>query len=200
MHLDQPDLGDRVLGAGEPVRTPIGDELRAELATGLLVGRRQEHEVALERHPRALEGEQSRQVQDARRLHVDRAAPVEVAVGDDASERVDRPVAPVGVYDVDVMVQDDSAEGAVALQARAQTGAPGARLDRLALDALARQDLGQKPRAGDLVAGGIGGVDLQIAAQELDRLVAQRPPVGHRPSASGVIASTSPSSHRAMWQ
>src|SRR4029450_4782155 len=98
------------------------------------------------------------------------------------------------------MVKHAPAQRAVARQARPQAGAPGRRLDRLALDALARQELGQKTGTSGLGTGGIGGVDLQIAAQELDRLVAQRPPVGHRPSASGVIASTSPSSPRAMWQ
>src|SRR6266545_3983088 len=46
----------------------------------------------------------------------------------------------VGVHDVDVMVEDDPAQRAVAGEACAEAGAPGRRLDRLAFDSVASQD------------------------------------------------------------
>ena len=176
----------------------IGDELGAELAPGLLVRGGQEDEIALERDPGALQRQHGRQMQDARRLHVDRAPAVEVTGGDHAAERVHRPVTPVGVDDVDMVMEHDPAERPVAREARLEARASGRRLDRLARDALARQDLGQEPRAGDLVARRVRGVDHQVATEQVDRLVAQRGPVHQRVSASGIIASTSPSSQRAM--
>ena len=198
MRLDRRELRDRVLGPRDPLAPPVGDELGAELAARFLVGGGQEHEIALERHVRALERQHRREMQDARGLHVDRAAAIEIAVGDRAAERVDGPVAAIGVHDIDVVVQDDPAERAVAGEARAKAGPAGRGLDRLALDPVAGQHLGQEPGARDLVSGRVRGVDRQIAAQQIDRLVAESRPVHHRLSASGFIARMSPSSQRAM--
>src|SRR5207237_6608174 len=129
-----------------------------------------------------------------------RAAAVEIAVADPAADRIHRPVWSVRVHDVDVMVQYDAAERAVARELRAKPGPVGCGLDRLALDPVAGQDFRQEPDTGDLVARRVRGVDHQIAAQQVDRLVAESHPVDHRDSASGFIARTSPSYQRAMWQ
>src|SRR5207244_3538077 len=86
--------------------------------------------------------------------------------------------------DVDVMVQHDGAERAVAAHARDEVGAARRRLHRAALDAGALKHVGQEPRAGDLVAGRVGGVDLEVGAEQVHGLRPDRRPVdrgtGHR--------------------
>ena len=168
----------------------VCDEPRPVLAPGFLVRRAEQHEVALERHARPLDREQRNELQDPDRLHVDGAASVEVAVADLAAERIDRPVAAVGVDDVDVVMEHDPAERAVPGEACADVGAPRCRFHDLAREAVAVEHIREEPRAGDLVARRIGGIDGQIAAQEVDGLVADLPPV-HRQAPLGVKLLTS---------
>jgi hypothetical protein len=166
--VDSAELAERVLRAGKPVRMLLGDEPRAVAAPRFLVGRGEQDQVALERHARAGDLEQRRELHDADRLHVERAAPVEPAVADLAAERIDRPVPPVGVHDVDVMVEDDRAERSITGHPRAEVGAAGRRLDDLARDPVAVEHLGQEARPRDLVARRVRRVDREIAAQEVD--------------------------------
>src|SRR4029453_16594333 len=63
-------------------------------------------------------------------FHVDRAAAVEVAVGDDGAERIDRPVAPVGVYHVDVMGRQGPGQRAAPPPRRPAPARPARRLAR----------------------------------------------------------------------
>ena len=95
-------------------------------AARLLVRRAEEDEVTLERHPRAFDREQRRELKDAGGFHVEGAATVEKAVADDAAEGIDRPIAPICIDDVDVMVENDPSQRAVAAQPRHQVARPGA--------------------------------------------------------------------------
>ncbi len=113
------ELADRVADAVEQLGVLAHEELGAERAAGLLVGHQAEDHVArrlLAARERAHErGEHHR---DAA-LHVERAAPPDVAVGDLAGERRMRPVAARG-DDVDVALQQQRRTGAATAQARDQ--------------------------------------------------------------------------------
>src|SRR5439155_14425568 len=124
------------------------------------------------------------------RLHVDGAPPVEVATADLAAERVDRPVAAVGVDDVDVVMQHDPAQRAIPAETGAEVGAAWRRFNDLAREAVAVEHLREEPCAGDLVARRIGRIDGQITTQEVDGLVADLRPV-HRQAPLGVKLLTS---------
>ena len=170
--LDDPQLRQRVLGAVEPDSTLIRDPLGAEAAPRFLVRRREKDEVSLERYPRALDGEHGGELEDAGRLHVDRAAAVDVPVLEKTTEGVYGPIALVGVDHVDVVVEHDASERPVALEARDEVAPPRRRLGGFARDAVAVEHLGEEARARRLVPGRVGGVDTEVAPQQLDRLVA----------------------------
>src|ERR1700730_14115763 len=157
----------------------VGDPLSAEAAARLLVGRRQGDEVALERDLRAGGGEESGKLDHARGLHVKRPAAVDVAASEEPAERIDGPVALVGVDHVDVVVEHDAAEGAVASDARHEIPPLRRGLGRLARDAVPVEDLGEETGARRLVAGRVRGVDTEIAAHQVYRLIADLPPVHH---------------------
>ena len=161
--LDETELGQGVLGAREPGRAVVGDPLGAEVA----------------------EGQAGHELQDPRRLHVQRAAPVEVSVADHAAERVHAPVLPVRVDHVDVVMEHDGRQRAVAVEPRDEIAAPGSRLGDLARHAFGVEDPGEEPRAVALVARRIGRVHHQVAPEDLDRLLAERGPVHHDGGAGG---------------
>src|ERR1700730_2899496 len=75
--------------------------------------------------------------------------------------------------------EHDAAKGAVASDARHQIPPLRRGLGRLARDAVAVEDLGEEARARRLVAGRVRGVDTEIAAHQLHRLVADLQPVHH---------------------
>ena len=183
--LDVTELGQGVLGAREPGRAVVGDPLGAEVAAGFLVGGGEEDQAALEGRPRSLEGQAGHELQDPRRLHVQRAAPVEVSVADHAAERVHAPVPPVRVDHVDVVMEHDGRQRAVAVEPRDEIAATRSRLGDLARHAFGVEDPGEEPRAVALVARRIGRVHHQVAPEDLDRLLAERGPVHHDGGAGG---------------
>src|SRR5262244_4457841 len=177
--LDGPEFRQRVLRPREPGAPLVGDPLRAEAATRLLVGGGEEDEIALEGHAGAGDGQERGELHDARGLHVEGAPAVDVAVAEEAAEGIYRPVALVRVYDVNMMMEDDTTQGAVAAETRHEVAAPRSRLRRLAGDPRAVQDLGEKACPRRLVAGRVRGVHPQVLSQETHRLVADLLPVHH---------------------
>ena len=126
----------------------LGDPLRADRAAGLLVGRAREQDVATQARDRVARGVEAggaslgrQQPHDAELhrdhvLHVDRAASVDVAVGEVGRERVVAPAFRRCRDDVEVGEEEQRiAAGAVAAQPRVDRSAPGLRLDDLGLEA-----------------------------------------------------------------
>jgi hypothetical protein len=142
--------------------------------TVLLVGDRQEPEVAGRAEAAAGQVGQGDRAGGHLVLHVDRAAAVEVpVVVDDALERRVRPVPGIGRYDVRV-ADEGQRGGAVG------SGDPGdqVRAVGLAGDQLARHpgvlEVAAQVLGGPgLVAGRVGGVETDQVAGERDDLVLQ---------------------------
>jgi hypothetical protein len=176
------------------------DELGAVRAVLLLVGGGQKDRVAVQPDPGPLEADHGEDLHDADRLHVEAAAAVDEAVGDLAAEGSKGPVARVGGNHVDVMVENDARPPPGAEQARGQVPAPRHRLGDLGGDAVLLEHSGQEGHALRLVPGRIAGVDGEIAAQQLDRLVAERGPVevvdAHASTGAPVASSGSPAVRR----
>ena len=111
------------------------------------------------------------------RLHVDRAAAVDVAVGDVGRERIVAPALGRGRDDVEVRQQQERvAAGAVAAQPGVDGAASGDRLDDLGLEAGRGQDRGDPARRDELAVGRVGRRrvdrrDPDEVAQGLDELV-----------------------------
>src|SRR5262249_1588029 len=171
------DLADRLGAALEQLRMVVDHEVPAVAATGLLVSEEREDQVA--RGNAALPPPLADDREDHRVevFHVDRAATPEVAILDLAGERVHRPLAGVGRNDVEVAVYQQGSPAAVgAFVARHDADPPRGALP----DLRGQADLGQlgRPilRGGALTGGGggvtgVGGVDPQQVATDLDHLV-----------------------------
>jgi hypothetical protein len=171
-----------------------GHELGTELALLLFIGRRQHDDVAVEADPCPLEGDDGQELQDAHRLHVERAPPVHEAAVDHAAERIDAPVPSVGGNDVDVAMEHEARPAAGPGHAGDQVAAARRGFRRLGGTPLALEQGGQERDAVRLVAGWIGGVDHQVLAQTGNGLVAEPRPVGvgERQARAGAIAASGP--------
>ncbi len=144
------DAAAFVEGAGrpEPFGPVLGDPFRAGQATRLLVGRAREEDIAAEPGDRVagrieagrprLGGQLAHDAELHRdhRLHVDRAAPVDVAVADVGGERIVRPAFGGSRHDVEVRQEEQwIAAGAIAAQADVHRAATRVRFDDLGLEA-----------------------------------------------------------------
>src|SRR5438046_1079341 len=81
-------LGDEVFNVFQQVAMPL-DKSERTGAVELFVGIRDEDDVAIERHPAALERNHGLEMRDALALHVERTTSPHVAVPDRAGERID---------------------------------------------------------------------------------------------------------------
>ena len=170
-------LVDQKLRIPHQLRVVLDEPARADPLPHLLVRRRQEDHIALQRHAGALQHHQRHQLRDPFPLHVLGTAAPDVPVLDQPPEGIDGPVLRRRQHDVHVVEQDDGAGGAVAAQARVQIRLAGRGLEHLRLDALARQHRGQPVRRATLVARRVGRVDPQILGQQLGRVVPQGLPL-----------------------
>jgi hypothetical protein len=153
------------------------------VAARFLVGCRREQDVPAEPGDRVacriaargtgLGGEEpyDRELHRERALHVDRAAPPDVAVGDITAERIVGPALRRGRDDVEMGQEEQRlATGAVAAQPRADGSAAGERLDDLRLEAGHAEGVGDVRRRGELGAGRIGRIDGSNADEVAERL------------------------------
>ena len=120
------ELAERVAHPLEQLGMLLDEELRAEVAAGLLVGEDDEHDVARELHALALRAQEGVNEHRDARLHVERAAAPDVAVLELGLERRVRPVLAGRRDDVDVAW---SRSGGASPPARRLTrfGRPGSR-------------------------------------------------------------------------
>src|SRR5687768_4518448 len=116
---------DEELDVAQQVRM-IVDERDRTGGAELLVGIRDEDNVARERDAAALERDHRHEMDDAFSLHVERATSVHEPILDRAAVRVDGPVAGVRWYDVDVMHERDGLLRPGPLEPRVQVWATGA--------------------------------------------------------------------------
>src|SRR5213075_2200233 len=84
-------LGEQELGVLHQLGVMLHQPRRSDTGTHLFVRRREENDVALERHAGALEREQRHQLRDRFALHVERAPPPQIAVLHGSGEGVDHP-------------------------------------------------------------------------------------------------------------
>ena len=111
--------------------------------------------------PLTVQCDECRQMQDAARLRVDRAAPVHVAVPNLARQRVRVPVIRIRRYDINVVEEHEG--GLVAAIEPSPDVAPAwSRLGNLVVDAFSLEDLREEPRAGNLVTRRIHGVGADV--------------------------------------
>jgi hypothetical protein len=155
---------------------PAREEPGAVVAAGLLVGGEREDQVARRAYPAAAPVPHHREHHRVEVLHVDRAPAPQVPVAQLTGERVDRPLAGVGRYHVEVPVHEQRAARRVGtFEPRDDAGPAGRRL----ADLRGQADLveqagdvlrgGPLPHAGGQVAG-VGGVDAQQVAADVDDL------------------------------
>ena len=146
----------------------------------LLVRHRQEHDVARQRQARALQQQHRDQLGHAQPLHVERAAPPDLAVADDARERLLVPVLALHGHHVGVIEQHQRLLAAVAAQDGAQRDAVVARVERLAGDALAFEDGPEEVARQPLPPRRVGRVDAQVVLQDAQRLLEGGVPIDRR--------------------
>ena len=161
----------------------LAEPAHAEDAADLLVGRGEEDDVAAQRLATALQQQHRQQLHHARALHVHRAAAVDAPVAHDAAERRHVPELLLDRHHVEVIAEQQRAAAAVAVQPRDQRLAARRNLDVLAGDALGLEQRAEEARGRGLVAGRVGGVDAQVALEDVQRLGVDGGPVdrfGHR--------------------
>ncbi len=113
MHGVPADLADGFRRAGEQLGTVVDDVAGAEVSPVLLVREEGDDQVALGALVGAKDVLQRRDDHGVHVLHVDRAAPPQHSVANDAAERIDSPVGGIGGNDIGVAVHDERRLGAV---------------------------------------------------------------------------------------
>ena len=144
--------------------------LRPEHAAGLLVRRRHEDQITVERHVRAMQRQKRFQLEDAQRLRVERPAAPDLAILERRRERVGIPVLRIRGHDVHVVEQHQRGLGA-ALEPRPDVAATGSRGCRIEGDAFLLEDPREIPHRQDFIARRIGRVDPDVVRRALDCLV-----------------------------
>ena len=167
-----PALGHQELG----VLQPVAPSLRADRAerpreVGLLVGGGEEEDVAVQADAVPLQPDEGQQLQDALRLHVLGPAPVDEPLLQQAGERGHRPAGGVGGDDVHVVREHQGPARAAALEHGQEVRPPGDELVHQHRDAVALEQRLVEQRRLQLVAGRVGGVDLEVLAEEAHRRV-----------------------------
>jgi len=175
--MDVVALVDAVLGIADDVGPVLHEPSRAGLPTGLLVGGREQDQVAVERLAATFDGDHRHQIDCADPLAVERAAAVDEPALAGPGERRDAPAARIGRHDVEVREQDDRSRAAPPRQARVQAASPGRRLDHLRGDAFGGELPRERVGGGDLAAGRVRRVDAEHVGEQLRGLVAELPPV-----------------------
>ena len=164
----------------EQVGALLGEPFHAPDAAGFFIGHSGEDEVTGEGHSVAFEDQHCDELHDATALHVDGAPAVDPALFDEALEGGLGPVVLLHRHDVRVVAEHHGALGAVAAEGGEERLAVGLDLDVLRLDPSRLQQAAQEARGGGLVSGRVGGVDLEVLDEDLERLVEDGLPVDRR--------------------
>ena len=158
--------------AAHLVGVVLADPHRAELAADLLVDDHDDEQVALRRAPaRARERQRGGHLGGGLRLHVQRAAAPDEAVGEVARPRVVRPVRRRREHGVDVRQQAQHGPVGVAAQARDEVRPLGLGAEQVDLEAGLAQIRGEALLQDALVAWRVDGVAADEALQQLRRLL-----------------------------
>ena len=165
-----PAFVEHVAHVGEQLGALLHEPADPEEAAGLLVGRRHEDDVAVQRHPGSTELEKGREVNDAEPLGVDGPAAIDHAVADLARQGSGGPVVGIRRHHVDVVQQHEARRVATG-QSSPDIAAPRRRLHQLVRDALRLEDCCKEPGSGGLVAWRVHGVDPDVLLQPLDGLI-----------------------------
>ena len=148
-------------------RQPVAD-------ADLLVGGRDEDQVTRRLKAFASEGGDRDGARRDLALHVERAAPPDLAVTKLARPRIDLPLRSIRHDGVRVREQQQAGPAAPAGQARDEVRPLGHLRVELTRDAALREVVAQQLGRGRLVAGRIDGVDPDQLLEELRDLVAER--------------------------
>ena len=169
--------------AADLVGVRLAEPDRALAAARLLVGRRDDDQLAARRPPAlARERHGGRDLRRRLRLHVLRAAAPELAVGDLARPRVALPVGGLGEHGVDVREQDEPRPVGLAAQARDEVRALLGAAEQVDLEAGVAQDAGEVLLALALGAGRVHGPEPDEALEELRGVLLE---IGHDPAGYG---------------
>ena len=125
----------------------------------------------------ALEQQHGHQMHDAAALHVDRTAPVDLALLDVALEGGLGPVGLLDGDDVEVVAEHHRPLGAVAAQPGEDSLALGLDFDVFDLHAGLGEDLAHPAGGGFLVAGRVGRVNLEVVDEVVEGFVEDGLPV-----------------------
>ena len=167
---DAADLAERMANAGEGFGMLLREELRPEIASGLLVGEHGEHDAAGRHAALGVRPQERRDHHRHARLHVERAASPHHPVGDLGRERRMRPLLARRGDDVDVAVEKQWRVAVVSGQARDEVGSFGVACVQLALDAGSREQAPHVLDALTLRSRRVGRVEAKQVAQQLDRV------------------------------
>ena len=156
----------------------IDEPSRAVLAAFFFVAGRDEYHVAIEQDSRPLDREHRHQLDHARALVVERAAPPDFSVFHRPRERRNFPFLRIGGHHVHVAEQNYRL-GMFADPAQPRRDDPAAmlRLPGGRRDSVGKKFLLEHPRRADLVARRVGRVDLDVLRQQVGRFLGDLVPV-----------------------
>src|SRR5437868_4148040 len=186
---DRAPFVEQELGVLHQLRMMLDHPTRPHAGAHVLVRRREEDDVPLERHAGAFEREQCHELRNRLALHVECATPPQIAVLHRPGEGVDLPVFRAREHHVHVVQQDQRPGAAVSGEARVQVRLSGLRLEDLRADSLAREHRLEPLGRLELVARRVGGVDRDVLRQERRGLPADGAPVAIRAREAGLTES-----------
>ena len=192
-----------VLGVHD-LRVVLVHPVDAGVAPRLFIRQGQEDHVSVQGDAVALEEQERHELHDRHALHVQRAPSPDDAVADSAGEGRLLPKGRLGGHHVGVVEEDEGLPTAVAGQAGLprrqegrEVGAAGGRLVEARLQALAAEDACEEEGRRLLVARRVGGVDGDVAGEEVCGLLRDLLPVDSRLPSGHAHALPTPAGPRA---
>jgi hypothetical protein len=104
-------------------------------------------------------------------FHVERTATVDRIIFDDACKGIDFPRSRFGSDDVSMAQEDDGTFRTVPFETRDDICATGFIFEYIVLDSVLIEDLLEKPRRLDLIAGWVRSIDAQVLLHQINRHV-----------------------------
>src|SRR5262245_34591206 len=146
-------------------------EPSSQRASRFLIRCTEKDNIRFQRDIASPKRQQADQLSDGRTLHIERTASPKISVFDHTGKRRFLPEVSFRRNDIHMIQQENRFLHAGTLETRKNISTSGSRFENPRLDPFTVKDLFEELRGLDLITRWVGGIDLDIAAQQRDRFI-----------------------------